>query len=77
MTVSLASTTAAALAFLITRYLARDKVARQAQRFPRFEAIDRAIGVGKLAGRGIENVAFAIPASVAAEFIAQTVNGGP
>jgi len=46
VTVSLASTTAAAMAFLIARYLARDKVARQAQRFPKFEAIDRAIGDG-------------------------------
>ncbi len=46
VTVSLASTTAAALAFLIARYLARDKVARQAQRFPKFQAIDRAIGEG-------------------------------
>ncbi len=46
VTVSLASTTAAAMAFLIARHLARDKVARQAQRFPKFEAIDRAIGDG-------------------------------
>ncbi len=46
VTVSLASTTAAALAFLIARYVARDKVARQAQRFPKFQAIDGAIGQG-------------------------------
>ena len=46
VTVSLASTTAAALAFLIARYLARDKVAKQAQRFPKFKAIDGAIGAG-------------------------------
>lgn len=46
VTVSLASTTTAALAFLIARYLARDKVARQAKRFPKFQAIDRAIGEG-------------------------------
>ncbi len=46
VTVSLASTTAAALAFLIARYLARDKVARQARKFPKFEAIDGAIGDG-------------------------------
>lgn len=44
--VSLASTTAAALAFLISRYLARDRVRRWAQRYPRFGAIDRAIGEG-------------------------------
>ena len=42
--VSVASTTAAAFAFLIARYLARDAVRRLAERNPRFEAIDRAIG---------------------------------
>ncbi len=46
ITVSIASTTAAALAFLISRYLARDKVARQAQKYPKFRAIDSAIGEG-------------------------------
>lgn len=42
--VSIASTVAAALAFLIARYLARDAVRRLASRNPRFGAIDRAIG---------------------------------
>jgi uncharacterized membrane protein YdjX (TVP38/TMEM64 family) len=42
--VSLASTTAAALAFLIARYLARDAIAARAGQNPKFEAIDRAIG---------------------------------
>jgi uncharacterized membrane protein YdjX (TVP38/TMEM64 family) len=42
--VSAASTTAAALAFLIARYFARGSVERLARRDPRFEAIDRAIG---------------------------------
>jgi uncharacterized membrane protein YdjX (TVP38/TMEM64 family) len=42
--VSIASTTAAALAFLIARYFARDAVERLAKRDARFEAIDRAIG---------------------------------
>jgi uncharacterized membrane protein YdjX (TVP38/TMEM64 family) len=42
--VSIASTTAAALAFLIARYFARDGVERLAKRDARFEAIDRAIG---------------------------------
>lgn len=42
--VSVASTVAAALAFLIARYLARDAVRRIASRNPRFDAIDRAIG---------------------------------
>jgi uncharacterized membrane protein YdjX (TVP38/TMEM64 family) len=42
--VSVASTVAAALAFVIARYLARGAVRRLAERNPRFEAIDRAIG---------------------------------
>lgn len=42
--VSLASTTGAALAFLIARYLARDRVRRQIERSPRLAAVDRAIG---------------------------------
>lgn len=46
VTVSVSSTTAAALAFLIARYLARDKVATQAAKFPKFAAIDEAIGQG-------------------------------
>lgn len=46
LTVSLASTTAASLAFLVARYLARDKVTTYAQRMPKFQAIDGAIGVG-------------------------------
>ena len=32
--------------FLIARYLARDKVVRQARKFPKSQAIDRAIGEG-------------------------------
>ncbi len=43
-TVSLASTTGSALAFLMSRYLARDAIARRVRRYPKFEAIDRAIG---------------------------------
>lgn len=46
VTVSVSSTTAAALAFLVARYLARDKVATQAAKFPKFAAIDEAIGQG-------------------------------
>jgi uncharacterized membrane protein YdjX (TVP38/TMEM64 family) len=42
--VSIASTTAAALAFLIARYVARERVQRLADRNQRFAAIDRAIG---------------------------------
>ncbi len=46
ITVSLASTTGAALAFLIARHLARDAVARRVGRYPKFAALDRAIGEG-------------------------------
>jgi len=46
ITVSLASTIGAMLAFLIARYVARDKVAQLAQRNPKFDAIDRAVGEG-------------------------------
>ncbi|TDJ70961.1 MAG: TVP38/TMEM64 family protein [Planctomycetota bacterium] len=42
--VSVSSTTAAALAFLIGRYLARSAIERKAAANPRFRAIDRAIG---------------------------------
>jgi uncharacterized membrane protein YdjX (TVP38/TMEM64 family) len=41
--VSIASTTAAALAFLIARYVARGRVQRLAERNPKFGAIDRAV----------------------------------
>ncbi|HEV3120470.1 MAG TPA: VTT domain-containing protein [Isosphaeraceae bacterium] len=43
ITVSLASTTGAALAFLVARHLARDAVARKLARDARFAAIDRAV----------------------------------
>jgi uncharacterized membrane protein YdjX (TVP38/TMEM64 family) len=42
--VSVASTVAAALAFLIARYLARGAVERLVRKNPKFAAIDRAIG---------------------------------
>ena len=44
ITVSLASTTGAALALLIARYLARDRVAKMFEQNPKFEAIDKAVG---------------------------------
>lgn len=44
--VSLASTTGAALAFLLARSLARGRVAQLAQHSPKFHAIDQAIGEG-------------------------------
>lgn len=46
LTVWLAATTAAALSFLIARYVARSKVAQLASRNPKFGAIDKAIGEG-------------------------------
>lgn len=42
--VSIASTAAAAAAFLIARYGLRNSVAKLAARYPRFRAMDRAIG---------------------------------
>jgi len=44
--VSLSSTTGAALAFLVGRYLARDKVAEMAEKSPRFGAVDGAVEEG-------------------------------
>jgi len=44
LTVSAGSTLGAALAFLVARYLARERVAAKAARHPRFGAIDRAVG---------------------------------
>ncbi len=45
-TVSVGSTTGAAGAFLISRYLARDKITRRFGGHPKFRAIDRAVGEG-------------------------------
>lgn len=42
--VSVAATTAAAMAFLIARYAARDKVVALAEGNPKFSAIDKALG---------------------------------
>ncbi len=46
VTVSVASTIGAGLAFLIARYFAREKMAAFARRNPKFNAVDRAIGEG-------------------------------
>lgn len=46
LTVWLSATTAAAMSFLIARYVARGKVEETASRNPRFSAIDSAIGEG-------------------------------
>ncbi len=44
--VSISSTAAAALAFLIARYLARERIARFAKKSKKFDAFDRAISEG-------------------------------
>ncbi len=44
--VSIGSTTGAAMAFLIGRYLARDTVERKLGKFPKFRAVDRAVSEG-------------------------------
>jgi len=44
VTVSIAATTGAALAFLIARYFARDKIEQKVSSSQRFKQIDRAIG---------------------------------
>jgi uncharacterized membrane protein YdjX (TVP38/TMEM64 family) len=46
--VLIAASLGASAAFLIARYLARDRVARRVQKDPRFAAIDRAIGASGL-----------------------------
>lgn len=43
---SVGSTAGAALAFLVGRYLARDRVAKTVARYPKFAAIDRAVSEG-------------------------------
>lgn len=43
-TVSVAATCSAALAFLISRYVAREAIEKRTEKQPRFGAIDRAIG---------------------------------
>lgn len=44
--VSLSSTTGAAIAFLIARYLARERIERMIRGYPKIGAIDQAIGEG-------------------------------
>jgi uncharacterized membrane protein YdjX (TVP38/TMEM64 family) len=46
LTVSIAATTAAAMAFLLSRYLFRPRVNAWVERSPRFQPIDRAIAQG-------------------------------
>ena len=44
--VSIGSTVGVAMAFLISRYFAREKVEQRLRRYPKFSAIDKAIGAG-------------------------------
>ncbi|MCG8510963.1 MAG: TVP38/TMEM64 family protein, partial [Rhodospirillales bacterium] len=44
--VSIGATLGAAAAFLIARYLAREKVARKLENYPKFKAVDRAVSEG-------------------------------
>jgi uncharacterized membrane protein YdjX (TVP38/TMEM64 family) len=60
-TVSVASVSGAALAFLIARYFARARVERLLGDFPKFEAIDRAIGEGGWKIVGMLRLSPAIP----------------
>jgi uncharacterized membrane protein YdjX (TVP38/TMEM64 family) len=61
ITVSLASTTGAALAFLIARYVARDRVARMAKQNPKFGAVDRAVSEGGWKIVGLLRLSPAVP----------------
>jgi uncharacterized membrane protein YdjX (TVP38/TMEM64 family) len=63
--VSVASTLAAALAFLIARHLARQTVARRAEANPRFRAIDRAIEQGGWRIIALLRLSPAVPFSLA------------
>jgi uncharacterized membrane protein YdjX (TVP38/TMEM64 family) len=62
--VSLASTTAAALAFLVARHLARGRVERMARRHPRFRAVDRAIADGGWRVVALLRLSPAVPFSI-------------
>lgn len=46
--VTTAATVAAGISFLIARYIARDKIAEMAENYPKFKAIDRALGEDSL-----------------------------
>ncbi len=62
--VSVASTTGASCAFLISRYFAREWVAKKAEASPRFGAIDRAIGEQGWKIVGLLRLSPAIPFSL-------------
>ncbi|MEQ8763446.1 MAG: TVP38/TMEM64 family protein [Planctomycetota bacterium] len=62
--VSIASTTAATLAFLIARTVGRDHLERLADRYPKFAAIDRAIAEGGWKIVGLLRLSPVIPFSI-------------
>ena len=64
ITVSIASTIGASLAFLIARYFARDKVASMAEDNRHFEAIDKAIEEGGWKVVGLLRLSPAIPFNI-------------
>lgn len=64
ITASLASTSSAAISFLIARYLARNAVARRLEAQPRFHAIDRAIGEQGWKIVGLLRLSPAVPFSI-------------
>ena len=61
LTASISSTTGAALAFLIARYIARDRVAKMAEQNPKFGAVDRAVSQGGWKIVGLLRLSPAIP----------------
>ena len=61
VTASLASTTGAALAFLLARYVARDRVAAMAKNNPKFGAVDRAVSDGGWKIVGLLRLSPAVP----------------
>ena len=64
ITVSIASTVGAALAFLIARYFARDRVASMAEESRHFDAMDKAIAEGGWKVVGLLRMSPAIPFNV-------------
>ncbi len=64
ITVSLAATLAAAAAFLISRYLARERIGAMAENNSRFGAIDQAVGEGGWKIVGLLRLSPAVPFSV-------------
>lgn len=64
LVVSLAATTAAVLAFVIARFFARQRLEHLAERYPKFGAIDRAIGEQGWKIVGLLRLSPAIPYSI-------------